>query len=363
MNIFSETAKQLSAGKSAVLATIIASSGSTPASTFSKMLVAEDGTTTLGTVGGGCIEADVVAAARMCLATQRAQILKFHLSEDEYILGLICGGTAEVLVEPLTSQHAAVFRQIEGTQAEGHDSVMRTVIAEDGKLKSKTLLPYSEENVSTDEREAFRTVIERHETRVVVLAGEKVILEPIAGLPRLILFGAGHVSRAICKSAAAVEFCVAVLDDREQYANRQRFPEAREILVKEFDEVFVGLEIRSSDYLIITTRGHRYDEEVLERVVNSNAKYIGMIGSQRKVLTTYKHLVSRGVSVDALARVCSPMGLEIGSTTPEEIAVSVVAELIAVRRNRFNRSAAKSSVMPKLLEPLRPEQKSNVVLS
>jgi xanthine dehydrogenase accessory factor len=355
VSVLHEIAKALSSGERVGVATIISTSGSTPASAFSKMLVLPDGTTTLGTVGGGCVEADVVKAARACLAAGRAEILKFHLSEDEYILGLICGGTVEVLVEPITGEHAALFQSIERVQSEGTDSVLRTLIAADGRVNSKSLI-LSPSDVGEEESEVYSTVVARHETRVVQMGVEKLILEPIAGMPRLIIFGAGHVSRAICKTAAAVDFSVTIVDDREQYANAERFPEAMLLLVREFDEVVSDLGIRSSDYLIITTRGHRYDEEILERVVNSKAKYIGMIGSQRKVLTTYKHLVALGISVDALARVCSPMGLEIGSTTPEEIAVSVVAEMVAVRRNRFDRKNSKSSHIRLLLEQHRSSE-------
>lgn len=351
MSVFHNIVKALESGEQAALATIITTTGSTPACAFSKMLILQKDSKTLGTVGGGCVEADVLAAGMKSFETHKSEIYKFHLTEDEFVQGLICGGTLQVLVEPLSGDQVALFQRIQRLTDDGSECVLRTVLGDGGSAKSKTVLRSPEEALA-EEQEAFRKAIAARETQIILRGTDTIVLEPIAGAPRLILFGAGHVSRAVCASASAVGFRATVVDDREQYANASRFPAAKEILVREFDEVIGGLELRGSDYLVIATRGHRYDEEILERVVNADATYIGMIGSRRKVLTTYKRLMARGISAEALQRVYSPIGLEIGAAGPEEIAVSVVAELIAVRRNRFNRNFSKSAGLARLLEPL-----------
>ena len=180
--------------------------------------------------------------------------------------------------------------------------------------------------------------------RIPLKEGE-VIFEPVPGLPHLILFGGGHVSKAICKSAASCGFQVTVIDDREAFCNPDRFPEATETIVSDFSEVFNRLSIKPTTYLVIVTRGHRYDEEVLEKTLKTSAQYIGMMGSQRKVLTSYKRLLQYGFKKEDLNRVQSPIGIELGAVTPEEIAISVVAQLIRVRRGYSKPAIDKSEMM------------------
>jgi xanthine dehydrogenase accessory factor len=146
-----------------------------------------------------------------------------------------------------------------------------------------------------------------------------------------------------------------VVDDREKFASPQRFPEVAQTLVADFAYAFSKLTIKPSTYIVIVTRGHRYDEIVLEQAVKTPAKYIGMIGSKRKILTTYKHLVEQDVSPDSLTRVHAPMGIEIGAVTAEEIGISVVAQLIQVRRGESLPLRHKSEVMRELIASLRPK--------
>ncbi|MBI2822322.1 MAG: XdhC family protein, partial [Acidobacteria bacterium] len=150
--------------------------------------------------------------------------------------------------------------------------------------------------------------------------------------PHLVIFGAGHISSSISKTAKLAGFMVTVVDDRSRYASREKFPEADEVVVSEFDRVRDQVKLHSNSYIIIVTRGHGHDQTVLEQVVDAPVKFLGMVGSRRKSKIIFDHLRSRGVSEDLIARVQSPVGLEIGSETPEEIAVSIVAELIAVRK-------------------------------
>jgi xanthine dehydrogenase accessory factor len=173
----------------------------------------------------------------------------------------------------------------------------------------------------------------KYDTGLVCGGTLEVFIEPVLPIPVLYLFGAGHVAVNTYKMAQLAGFDVVVVDDRDSYANRERFPEAREIVVDDFEEALKKLEPNESSYLVIVTRGHRDDMRVLRWAVGTRARYIGMIGSKRKVIEIYKELEKEGLSPEQFERVNAPVGLEIGAVTPEEIAVAIMAELIAVRRN------------------------------
>ena len=160
----------------------------------------------------------------------------------------------------------------------------------------------------------------------------QVYLEPILPVQTLYLFGAGHVSVNVYRAARMTGFEVVIVDDRESFANRERFPEAKDVYADDFEQVMSQLAPNQSSYVVIVTRGHRDDMRVLRWAVDTPAKYIGMIGSQRKVIAIYKQLQQEGIAPEKLARVYAPVGLEIGAVTPEEIAIAIVAELIAIRR-------------------------------
>jgi xanthine dehydrogenase accessory factor len=159
-----------------------------------------------------------------------------------------------------------------------------------------------------------------------------VFVEPVVPQPRAFIFGAGHISKSISKVATLAGFASVIVDNRETFANRERFPEADEIFSEEYEDVFPKLNIRDTSYVIIVTRGHRDDMRVLRWAVGTNAKYIAMIGSKRKVIGVVKELEKEGISREAFERTFAPMGLEIGAITPEEIAISIVGEMIAMRR-------------------------------
>jgi xanthine dehydrogenase accessory factor len=160
----------------------------------------------------------------------------------------------------------------------------------------------------------------------------EIFVEPILPQPMLCLFGGGHVSMAVAKAASAAGFAVSIVDDREAFANLQRFPMAQEVFTK-YDEAFVKIQPNASTYLVIVTRGHKEDMRVLAWAVRSGARYVGMIGSKRKVISVYKALEREGYRPEEFDRVYAPIGLEIGALSPEEIAISIAAELVAVRRN------------------------------
>ncbi len=257
MDLFEEIVKMRRAGRRGALATIVHTNGSIPSYESSRMLVREDGSIA-GTIGGGCVEAEVWAAAKEVMQKEAPQKMTFHLNnEASYDNGLICGGTLEVFVEPILPQ------------------------------------------------------------------------------PVVYLFGGGHVSMAVARAANAAGFGIGVVDDREAFANKERFPMALEIYTS-YEEAFEKVRPNPSSYLVIVTRGHKEDMRVLAWAVRTEARYVGMIGSKRKVLSVYKALENEGYKPDEFERVYAPMGLEIGALSPEEIAVSITAELVAVRRNAAN---------------------------
>jgi xanthine dehydrogenase accessory factor len=255
VDVYEELVRLRRLGQKCALATIVEVRGSIPSYQTAKLLVREDGSIA-GTIGGGCVEAEVWNAAREVMETGQPRRLSFNLGQDAaHDNGLICGGQLEVFVEPVAPQ------------------------------------------------------------------------------PRAFVFGAGHISKGLAKTAGLAGFATVVIDDREAFANRERFPEADETIAAEYEEVFPRLEVNENSYIVVVTRGHRDDMRVLRWAVGTPAAYIAMIGSKRKVISVVRELEKEGVPATAFERVHAPMGLEIGAVTPEEIAVSVVAEMIAVRRN------------------------------
>jgi xanthine dehydrogenase accessory factor len=254
MDVYEELIRLRRSGQKCALATIVEVNGSIPSYESAKMLVREDGSL-VGTIGGGCVEAEVWNAAREVMQTERPRHLHFTLGQDAaFDNGLICGGQLSVFVEPVVPQ------------------------------------------------------------------------------PKAFIFGGGHISKSLSRVASIAGFATVVVDNREAFANRERFPEAEAIFAEEYEEVFSKLDVRDTSYLVIVTRGHRDDMRVLKWASGTPAKYIAMIGSRRKVISVARELEKEGISIGAPDRLFAPMGFEIGAITPEEIAVSVVAEMIAVRR-------------------------------
>jgi xanthine dehydrogenase accessory factor len=255
MDLYEEIVRLRKVGRRGAVATIVNVRGSIPSFKTAKMLVRDDGSI-LGTIGGGCVEAEVWQAAREVMETERPRTLKFDLNNDpKFDTGLVCGGTLEIFVEPI--------------------------------------LPPAE----------------------------------------LYIFGAGHVATSLYKVARIAGFDITVVDDRESYANRERFPEAQQVIAEDFDKATAQLALSECSYIVIVTRGHRDDMRVLRWAVQTPARYVGMIGSKRKTITIFEELKKEGLPAHLFDRLHAPIGLDIGAITPEEIAVSITAELIAKRRN------------------------------
>jgi xanthine dehydrogenase accessory factor len=254
MDIYEEIVKLRRDGRRGAVATIVSAQGSIPSFKTAKMLVRDDGTI-VGTIGGGCVEAEVWQAAREVMEQERPRTLSFNLNQNpKYDTGLICGGTLDIF------------------------------------------------------------------------------LEPVLPAALLYIFGAGHVAASLYRVANDAGFEITVVDDRGTYANRERFPAAREIIAEDYEKAMARLAPNESSYIVIVTRGHRDDMRVLRWAVQTPARYVGMIGSKRKTIAIFRELQNEGLPANLFDRVHAPVGLDIGAVTPEEIAVSITAELIAQRR-------------------------------
>ena len=318
-------------GTPSALATVARRRGSLPMASDAKMVVTVDGRR-WGTVGGGCLEADVTAQALDAVRTGVPALVHHTLNADlAGDLGLSCGGTVDLFVEPLPRLPvlAALLDRVGEAITARRPAVVLTALEWDGGPRKAARV---------DDREI---AVGDWSPPIVTTAGDaawldeaaRTFVEPVPRAPRLVIFGAGHVGREIARIATASDFHVVVTDDRAEFANAERFPSAGEIVVDDPRTVFDRLAIDEDDYLVIATRGHRMDAVIVERAAGTAARYIGLLGSRRKQVVIWKALVAAGVPAEALARVRVPVGLEIGADTPGEIGVSVVAELIRVRRS------------------------------
>ena len=359
-DLYAEMISALEKNEKVALATLINRVGSAPRAVGAKYLIKEDGSS-FGTIGGGCVEAEVWQGAQEVIKKQTSGVLHFDLTAEQLAAGgLICGGTVDIFLEPLREEFAEIYRQIRKIKQKGGAAILATLVSIDNAFLSgpatKILLRSSGENVGhLSEGEGLeqriwnegQAALRENRPRMMTVRSEnrkiEILLEPVVSEPTVYLFGAGHVSQQVSPLVKKVNFKVVVLDDREMFANRERFPEADEVVVSEFEHCLDRLPIDETSYLVIVTRGHLYDGVVLEQAVRTRARYIGMIGSRKKIHTLYKHLIEKGISKESLNRVRAPIGLEINSETPEEIAVSIAAELIKVRGEPISPSRSASS--------------------
>ncbi len=251
MQIYEEVLRLKRLGRASAIATIVECKGSSPQKQGAKMLVRDDGTL-LGTLGGGCLEADVRQAALMSMKDGNPVTIPFELTEREG--GLVCGGTVLVYIEP-------------------------------------------------------------------------VLLEP-----HIVILGAGHVGKALTKLARFTGFRVTMIDDRQEYANRENIPEATDLFVRDFEKSFDGMEIEKTTFVVIATRGHNHDLDAVMAALRTPAGYVGLLGSKRKKGLLCKALQESGFRQEDIDRVIIPVGMDIGSTTPEEISVSIMSQIIERRK-------------------------------
>lgn len=346
-SVWLAAAQAIAEGRPAAFATVARKRGSLPMASDAKMLVTADGGR-WGTVGGGCLEAEVTRQALATLEKGSPELVSHTLNADLIgDLALSCGGTVDLFLEPLPPEPrlAEVCAAVGQAVAARQPAVVATALrweagpAKAARIGTKTLALDASgrlrDLVGRYHFEFGRQGNERHSRRMAAAYLDReaeAFVEPIRRIPRVTVFGAGHVGAAVAELAARSGFYVVVVDDRAEFANRERIPSAAEIVVEDFRSVLDRMVFDEDDYVIAATRGHSFDAYIVERTAASRARYVGMLGSQRKKAVIWRALEAAGVHPEALARVRSPIGVEIGADSPEEIAVSVVAELIRLRR-------------------------------
>ncbi|WP_146507054.1 XdhC family protein [Thalassoglobus neptunius] len=322
-----------------VFTALIETRGSTPQKAGATMLIYEDGRQ-VGTLGGGCVEAEVKRRALECLSTSQRQLETFQLDHDYgWDDGLICGGRMITLIDPIGGNsrieyYESLLKQIDS--GEGFTQAIR-IEDDDGTIPAGARYLFDHNNTliaQTDDHD-FPNSNSGFIPELKSLPRPKMS-QGWAYLPtlpkfELFIFGAGHVGKKVSEYASQTGFEVTVVDDREIYCNPQNLPDAKHCLVGEFDEVIDSMEFGPRSFCIIVTRGHNHDEEALFHLIRKQTCYLGMIGSKRKIRLIFDDLIAQGIEAHELERVHAPIGLEIGSQTVPEIAISIVAELISFR--------------------------------
>jgi xanthine dehydrogenase accessory factor len=334
--ILNECARLAGGGGVGALASVVRRRGSLPMSATAKLLVTADGAR-LGTVGGGCLEADVMEQA-LDVCERRAPICAAHSLNAELAgdYGLTCGGTADVFIEPVIPDVAlaVLYAEAAAVVSRGDRAVLATARRwPDGAPRKFLRTTRGTHGVGDDA--ALRAALETFDgKREEPLLGDDVVVEALVGAPRLVVFGAGHVGARICEAAAFGGFRVTIIDDRTDFADAARLPWAEEVLVCDFGDVHSAA-VAPSDYVVICTRGHQHDALIAAQVAPLNPRFLGMLGSRRKAALTAQALRGWGVDEAAINRIICPVGLDVGADTPEEIAVSVAAQLVQERRTGY----------------------------
>lgn len=344
MKLFKNITDLLSNRESFVMATILSRSGSAPRAVGTRMVVRTDGGI-IGTIGGGILEAQVQRLAAAVFKTKETIVREFALTaEDSAKMGMICGGQVQVLIHFVDASktfHADLYHELAVVSEARKRAwlITRVPSEEDGREPPAQWLVGNDGSVlgvsAYDEVKGFIDQAGKNEPELIVSEKGRFLVEPLCNQGTVYIFGAGHVSQKLAPLTHLVGFRTVVLDDREEFANRQWFDTADELIVlNSFDNATDGLDIDKDSYLVLVTRGHAYDKTVLGQALKTDAGYIGMIGSKRKQDAIYHLLEKEGFSTQDFERVHSPIGLAIGAETPEEIAVSIIAELIQARAER-----------------------------
>jgi len=346
--VFREAVSQLNDDRQVVVATVVKTSGSTPQKPGAKLLVRDDGSG-VGTLGGGCVEGDIWFAAQQLLksggaAEMRSYELNEELASEE---GLICGGTMYFLIDPIRrpvdyqiyaeevvtayegGAPVAIANLMVAPESSGFSVGAKMLIRENGETEGT--LGDSRLNERSVRKAVNLMALGKQEYVVDEATGAEIFIEAFTTPPTMVLAGGGHVSKALAPIARSVGMRVFVVDDRPEFANVERFPEADIVLTQDFVSGIADLPINANTFIVIATRGHRYDDTALEAAARTPARYVALLGSKRKTIMIYEELIRRGLPIDRVRELRAPSGLDITARTPEEIAISIVAEILMFR--------------------------------
>ena len=347
--VIEEAVKLVGENEPCVLATVVRTKGSTPQKPGAKLLVRKDGSG-VGTLGGGCVEGDIWFAAKEILRRKGGPEFRDYLLNEDIAArdGLVCGGTMYFFIEPLRDPQEFLPFGTEMMDAyeSGNPVSIATVVRSDsgqGIMGAKILL---REDGSTygslgdpdldrlGLEAAHRVAAMGTNEHVMTHYSVELFVEGFTTPPTLVLVGGGHVAKATYALAHMLGYRIYVVDDRPQFANKERFPEAEDtIVVPDYTKGLDQIPINANTFIVVATRGHWFDDLALEAAVRTPASYVGLLGSRRKTILIYQRLVQLGIPAERLKEVHAPIGLDIGALTPEELAVSIMSEIIMYRHN------------------------------
>ncbi len=345
--VFRAAVEELKQENTVAVATVVRTSGSTPQKPGAKLLVRSDGSG-VGTLGGGCVEGDIwFAAQELMKRGGGAEMRDYELNEDLAAQdGLVCGGTMYFLIDPIrrSADYLDFAEEVVAAYEGGKPvAIVNMMAAPEGssfRVGDKMLVREDGETVGTLGDDQFDRQAARRARELMAMGkndyvvtddGVEYFIEAFTTPPTLVLVGGGHVSNAIAPVAKSVGFRLFVVDDREEFANAERFPEAEIVRSGEYAETIRGLPINANTFIVVATRGHRYDDAALAAAMETPASYVGLLGSRRKTILIYEELLQRGWPTERVKAVHAPIGLDIGGRTPEEIAISIMAEILAFR--------------------------------
>ena len=345
--VYDEAAELAKENKNFVVATVVHTQGSTPQKPGAALLVRQDGST-VGTLGGGCVEGDIWFAAKEALRERTGPLYKrYYLNEDIAARdGLVCGGTMYFYIEPVIDAPGFhdLSKEIADAYAGGPSLSTATLVTSD-RLEIGARIIVHQDGASEGSLGDAALDAEAIETAKAVMAmgktsgihtaqGDEVFVEGYTAPALLVLIGGGHVNLQVARLAQMMGFRVMVTDDRREFANQERFPMAEAVSVESYGKGVGAFPVTPNTAIVIGTRGHHFDDDATEAAVRTSAGYVGLLGSKRKTIMIYESLLRKGVPEERLRQVRAPIGLDLGGRTPEEIALSIVSEIIAWRHDR-----------------------------
>jgi xanthine dehydrogenase accessory factor len=330
-------------GRPFAVATVVRTVGSTPQVVGAKMLVDDLGRT-YGTLGGGCVEGDAFAEAKRVLDEGGSSLREYELTEElAWDTGLVCGGTMWIHIEPGDRALHVGGRDLLGdvlaASSTGTPIGLATLLRKDGRDVAPAGRLYVEHDggaggtlgdaaLDARAREVALETLRAGTAKTVTLDEEtELLVEPIVAKPHLVIVGGGHVGLAIAKLGATLDYDVTVIDDRPEFATRERFPDGVEVVRADMVEALGSVPIGWNSFVVVATRGHKLDAACLRAAVHTKARYVGLLGSRRKTILIERMLREEGVAEDRIRAVHAPIGLDLGGRTPAEIALSILAEL------------------------------------
>lgn len=334
VTFFENIEKNLMKGQAVVLVTIVAGSGSTPRGAGAQMAVTHEGS--FGTIGGGAVEFEAQKLAAKALEEKQSLVKWFDLSPNQVAdLGMICGGSVTVYFQYIkpTEQNLQLISQIVRLSKIDKNSWMITQIDESGRWETAAV-DDKHQIVAGEFTAGGQQLADLLQNKsVLIKQDEKMVYsQPLVRCGKVVIFGGGHITQQLVPVLSKIFFPCVVVDSHPDFAAKELFLQAREVVCTDFERAFEKIDIQKQDYIIIVTRGHQHDYVVLKQALKTEACYIGMIGSKKKIFATYNRLLKEdGFQYEEINRVHAPIGLDIGGETPEEIAISIAAQLIQTR--------------------------------